>query len=89
MNTEEIFGMYPKILLNDLSFQKAKLQNLETKFIAAPGINKTLAREIMKCLMEISEIENEIDDLFKLATYPHHNVPVFDLLTNPVYATNN
>lgn len=81
----DMYPNYAKILLDDYQFQKLKLKKLEEKLIHTDGPVKFISNQIMKTILQIEDIEQEIDQIIRLAFFPYHDVPILKLLTNERY----
>lgn len=81
----DMYPNYAKALLDDLSDQQFKLRRLKRISSFSAGGRKFLSQQILKTQLEIESIEQEIDQITRLAFFPYHDVPILELLTNERY----
>jgi hypothetical protein len=80
-----MYPNYAKAILDDLSDQKFKLRRLRKLSAFSKGGREFLQKQILNTELEIESIEQEIDQLTRLAFFPYHDVPILELLTNERY----
>lgn len=81
----DMYPNYAKALLDDLSDQKFKLKRLRKLSPSTNGGKAFLKKQILNTELEIESIEQEIDQITRLAFFPYHDVPILELLTNERY----
>lgn len=81
----DMYPNYAKALLDDLSDQKFKLRRLRKLCPMTNGGKVFLQKQILNTELEIESIEQEIDQITRLAFFPYHDVPILELLTNERY----
>jgi hypothetical protein len=80
---------YPEMLLDQQCFFKTKLRNLRGIMQKTDQCNPIVADQIIKTIDELKQIDDEIDIITGLAFYPHHQVPIFDMITEEKYHIDN
>lgn len=80
-----MYPNYAKAILDDLSEQQFKLRRLKKLTSFTKGGREFLKKQVLKTELEIESIEQEIDQLTRLAFFPYHDVPILELLTNERY----